>query len=145
MDDSKKNARSTKNRGASMKMDKVVGGMGLKSGSGQGPIRCLLDGMRFLGEMLSVVLALWILSSGAGEVWTGDDFVELTGTHRHLKQQNTSLSRDAPGFSTELGTESSFISVCWRKDTWVEESANGISWVITPVIVNCFEKHKEVS
>lgn len=58
MDDSKKNAGNRKNGGASVGMDKAVGGMGLKSGSGQGPIRCLLDGKRFLGEMLSVVLAL---------------------------------------------------------------------------------------
>lgn len=47
-----------------------------------------------------------------GEVWAGDDCVEFINAHRHLKQQTTSLSRDAPGFSTELGTESGFISVC---------------------------------
>lgn len=41
-----------------MEIDKVVGGVGLESGSGQIPIRCLLDGMRHPGGMLSVVLAL---------------------------------------------------------------------------------------
>lgn len=30
-----------------------------------------------------------------GEVWAGDDCVEFINAHRHLKQQTTSLSRDA--------------------------------------------------
>lgn len=58
MDDSKKNSSNRKNGAASMEIDKPVGGVGSESGSGQIPVRCLLDGMRHPGGMLSVVLAL---------------------------------------------------------------------------------------
>lgn len=47
-----------------------------------------------------------------GEVWAGDNYLQLTNTHRCFEPQPVSLFCDTPGLSTELGTGKGFIHMC---------------------------------
>ena len=86
MDDSKKNAGNRKSGGASVGTDKAVGGNGFEvwiwTRSNHMPLGwqeiSRRDAKCGLGSVNS---EFW------GEVWAGNDCVELTNAHRHLKQQ----------------------------------------------------------
>lgn len=47
-----------------------------------------------------------------GEVWAGENYLQLTNTHRCFEPQPVSLFCDTPGLSAELGTGKGFIHMC---------------------------------